>query len=149
MKAKKFNRNKDKDREGVVMCNDKNDYTGIGAKTLDIIPQDMDKAWEASYEILPEIVPNIAVVFEYRDALTLCFVRIKQAVRVGTAVCSESDVLSRQTGEKLSLKRALIQCKLCHIVRRALWEQYLYTVGIKKQPDPIIDFFKNKCTFRM
>jgi hypothetical protein len=97
-------------------------------------------------EEMPEVVPNISVGFRYKGPTVLCYVQVKNKLRIGVCRHDAKDEFKPRKGEKIALKRALAQHKLCGIVRRALWEQYLYTKGVKAEPDPILSFFKNRVT---
>lgn len=98
--------------------------------------------------LIPEIVPEISVGFRYKGSTILCYVQVKGKLRIGVAACSETDSFNPRIGEKIALRRALGQHKLCNMVRRALWEQYLYTKGIKAEHS-ILAFFKNHVSFNI
>jgi hypothetical protein len=95
---------------------------------------------------IPEVVPNISVGFRYKGTTVLCYVQVQNKLRVGVCRYDSKDTFRQHKGEKIALKRALAQHKICCIVRKALWAQYLYSQGIATEPDPIISFFKNRVT---
>lgn len=99
--------------------------------------------------MMPEIIPNITVGFRYKGETVLCYVQVKKKLRVGVARHSKTDDFKPHKGEKIALRRAIAQHSLCLIVRRVLWENYLFTKKIKAEPDPILEFFRSKVTFNI
>lgn len=101
-------------------------------------------------EMLPKIIPDISVGFRYKGATILCYMQVRGKLRIGVATCSVKDSFNAREGEKIALGRVIDQHKFGGIIRRVLWENYLYTKKIKKEPDQILDFFKSaSITFKM
>lgn len=126
-------------------------YTGVGFTPAEgfELEQPSENVCICQKIMIPEIIPEVSVGFRYKGTTVLCYVQVKQKLRIGVSNCSEKDSFNPRKGEKIALRRALAQFDLCYIVRAALWEQYLYTKGIKAEPDRIIAFFKNQVTFNM
>lgn len=73
---------------------------------------------------------DISIKFRYVDAVTMCYLEIIDVrnganyVFGGYALCNSKDQFNKETGRKLSLKRALEMSNIDKPHRRAIWLKY-------------------------
>lgn len=73
------------------------------------------------------LLNDFSVRFQYNEGLyTTCsiFTRDGRLVSSGEAQCSKKDMFSKETGRKVSLKRALESSSFTKEERAAVWEDY-------------------------
>lgn len=73
------------------------------------------------------LLNDFSVRFQYNEGLyTTCsiFTRDGRFVSSGEAECSKKDMFSKDTGRKVSLKRALEDVPFTKEQRAAVWEDY-------------------------
>ncbi len=76
-------------------------------------------------EDIRDVMPGTRICFKYCEGLTLCFLWIGNALRVGTANKSDKDGYKKIVGEKVALRRAIDQHKQDYFDRSCLWACYL------------------------
>jgi len=97
---------------------------------------------EAVYPVtgkeISEIIPGIGIGFRVCGSVTLAYVWINKKLRIGVANCSIKDGYDQVFGEKRALKLAFAQHDMTYPLRAVLWEQYLISRGITKEPVSLV-----------
>lgn len=68
---------------------------------------------------------SVSIKFKFQDAVTICYFIVDNWVFSGSALCSSNDQFNKETGRKISLRRALANAGVDKAHRAAIWLKYL------------------------